>query len=104
MLIAVYNTELTQRVYRMASDLMGPEMLALPRGRWISLGRRQWRSQMVVDPAAAAGPDGFRGGLRAANYRTITDAAPATATRDLAELVALGAMRKEGNGSIRGIA
>jgi alkylation response protein AidB-like acyl-CoA dehydrogenase len=28
-LIAVYNTELTQRVYRMASDLMGPEMLDL---------------------------------------------------------------------------
>lgn len=27
--IAVYNTELTQKVYRMAADLMGPEMLDL---------------------------------------------------------------------------
>lgn len=44
----------------------------------------------------AEGPDGFRGGLSAANYRTITDAASATATRDLAELVELKALRKEG--------
>jgi hypothetical protein len=44
----------------------------------------------------AEGPDGFTGGLSAANYRTITDAAPATATRDLAELVELAALRREG--------
>lgn len=42
------------------------------------------------------GPDGFKGGLSAANYRTITDAAPATATRDLAELVELDALRRHG--------
>jgi Fic family protein len=44
----------------------------------------------------AEGPEGFTGGLSAANYRTITDAAPATATRDLTELVSLGALRKQG--------
>jgi Fic family protein len=44
----------------------------------------------------AEGPDGFRAGLSSANYRTITDATPATATRDLAELVELKALRKEG--------
>lgn len=44
----------------------------------------------------AEGIDGFKGGLSAGNYRTITDAATATATRDLAELVELGALRKEG--------
>lgn len=44
----------------------------------------------------AQGPDGFDGGLSAANYRTITGALSATATRDLAELVALGALRREG--------
>jgi Fic family protein len=44
----------------------------------------------------AEGPDGFKGGLSAANYRTITDATSATTTRDLAELVALRALRKEG--------
>jgi Fic family protein len=44
----------------------------------------------------AEGPDGFKGGLSAQNYRTITDAASATATRDLADLVELGALRREG--------
>jgi Fic family protein len=44
----------------------------------------------------AEGPEGFTGGLSAADYRTITDAAPATATRDLTELVNLGALRKQG--------
>lgn len=44
----------------------------------------------------AEGPDGFEGGLSALNYRTITDAASATATRDLAELVELGALVRIG--------
>ena len=44
----------------------------------------------------AEGPDGFKGGLSAGNYRTITGALSATATRDLAELVQLGALRREG--------
>lgn len=44
----------------------------------------------------AEGVDGFKGGLSAANYRTITDAPSATATRDLSALVQLGALRKEG--------
>ena len=44
----------------------------------------------------AEGPDGFVGGLSAHNYRTITEAASATATRDLAELVELGALERVG--------
>jgi Fic family protein len=36
------------------------------------------------------GPEGFKGGLSASNYSTITGASPATATRDLADLVARG--------------
>lgn len=44
----------------------------------------------------AEGVDGFKGGLSAANYRTITDAPSATATRDLTDLVQLGALRKQG--------
>lgn len=43
-----------------------------------------------------AGPSGFIGGLSAANYMTITGAAPATTTRDLAALVSLGALRRTG--------
>lgn len=44
----------------------------------------------------AEGVDGFAGGLSAHNYRTITDAAPATATRDLAALVEMGALVRSG--------
>gem|GEM_PF-6944790 len=44
----------------------------------------------------AEGVDGFKGGLSAASYRTATAAPSATATRDLADLVALGVLRKEG--------
>jgi Fic family protein len=44
----------------------------------------------------AAGPDGFLGGMSAANYMTITAAPPATATRDLAALTAMGAVRRTG--------
>ena len=42
------------------------------------------------------GPDGFIGGLSAHNYRTIADATSATTTRDLAELVELGALQRTG--------
>ena len=42
------------------------------------------------------GPDGFAGGLSAGNYRTITGASLATATRDLADLVEKGALFRTG--------
>ena len=42
------------------------------------------------------GPEGFKGGLSAGNYQSITGAPPATARRDLVELVALGALRRTG--------
>ncbi|MBJ7526861.1 MAG: Fic family protein [Sphingomonadaceae bacterium] len=42
------------------------------------------------------GPDGFSGGLSAGNYRTITDASLATATRDLNDLVEKGALVRTG--------
>ena len=44
----------------------------------------------------AAGPEGFVGGLSAANYMRITGAPPATATRDLASLVSVGALLRTG--------
>ena len=43
-----------------------------------------------------AGPEGFLGGLSAGNYMTITGAPSATATRDLADLVALGVLQRTG--------
>ncbi|MDI1325635.1 MAG: Fic family protein [Brevundimonas sp.] len=44
----------------------------------------------------AAGPAGFLGGMSAANYMKITAAPPATATRDLAALTTMGALRRTG--------
>lgn len=43
------------------------------------------------------GPKGFKGGLSASNYMRITGASPATATRDLADLVAKGALTRTGD-------
>ncbi len=42
------------------------------------------------------GPEGFKGGLSAGKYSTITGASPATTTRDLADLVGKGALVREG--------
>lgn len=42
------------------------------------------------------GPEGFEGGLNGGKYCTITGASPATATRDLADLVAKGALLRDG--------
>ena len=42
------------------------------------------------------GPQGFAGGLSAGNYARITSAPPATVTRDLADLVNKGALRRTG--------
>jgi Fic family protein len=42
------------------------------------------------------GPEGFKGGLSAANYATITGAPSATVTRDLADMVATGALTRTG--------
>src|SRR6202162_5320731 len=42
------------------------------------------------------GPEGFRGGLSAGKYCAITGASPATATRDLVDLMAKGALVRAG--------
>ena len=45
---------------------------------------------------AREGFDGFEGGLSAENYISITQTSRATATRDLQNLVAIGALTKTG--------
>jgi Fic family protein len=57
------------------------------------LNARQMKAMLRV---LRAGPTGFEGGLSAANYRSITRASPATATRDLVDLVSKGALRRTG--------
>ena len=46
-----------------------------------------------------SGPEGFAGGMSAQKYTKITGCSKATATRDLAQLLNLGALRRlEGGG------
>lgn len=54
------------------------------------------RQEKALLRVFAAGPDGFIGGLSAANYITITGAPSATATRDLTALVDMGALVRTG--------
>lgn len=54
------------------------------------------RQSRVIARMFREGLDGFRGGLSAANYITITDTSRATATRDLVELVEMGALTHTG--------
>jgi Fic family protein len=57
------------------------------------LNERQERALLRV---LREGPDGFKGGLSAGNYTAITGASSATATRDLADMVAKGALTRAG--------
>jgi Fic family protein len=59
-------------------------------------GKLNDRQERALLRMFAAGPDGFVGGLSAANYMTITGAPTATTTRDLAALVGLGALLRTG--------
>ena len=54
------------------------------------------RQEKAINKLFEAGPNGFEGGLSASNYRNITRATSATATRDLSDLVDKGALRREG--------
>lgn len=54
------------------------------------------RQERVLLRMFAEGPGGFKGGLSAENYLAITKTSRATATRDLSELVEMGALVKTG--------
>ena len=59
-------------------------------------GRLNARQQKVLERMFREGPDGFKGGLSAENYTAIAKCSRATTTRDLSELVAMGALVKTG--------
>lgn len=59
-------------------------------------GQLNPRQEKALRRMFAEGVDGFKGGLSAANYMTITGALSATTTRDLASMVDLGALIKAG--------
>lgn len=54
------------------------------------------RQEKALLRMLAEGPEGFTGGLSAANYATITGAPPSTVTRDLSDLVEKGALVRSG--------
>jgi Fic family protein len=59
-------------------------------------GQINARQEKVLLRVTREGPDGFQGGLSAGNYAAITGAPPATSRRDLADLVARGALVRTG--------
>ena len=59
-------------------------------------GRLNARQEKALLRLTREGPDGFKGGLSAGNYVSVTRTSPATARRDLVELVALGALVRTG--------
>lgn len=54
------------------------------------------RQQKALLRMMKEGPDGFKGGLSAGNYATVTGASPATTTRDLVDLVEKGVLIRTG--------
>ena len=77
---------------------------ALDKIQYILLKARFWqrhaatilnpRQIKVLNRLLDVGPDGFEGGLNARKYMGLTKASKATATRDLADLLAKGCIRK----------
>jgi Fic family protein len=59
-------------------------------------GRLNERQEKVVARLFREGPRGFKGGLSAENYISITGTSRATATRDLQQLVEIGALTRTG--------
>lgn len=59
-------------------------------------GQLNSRQEKALLRMFAEGKDGFKGGLSADNYMAITKASRATATRDLADLVEKGGLKKNG--------
>ena len=59
-------------------------------------GQLNERQQKVLLRVLREGPDGFEGGLSASNYMAIAKTSPATTTRDLANMVAIGALVRTG--------
>ncbi len=56
------------------------------------------RQIKVIRRMLDAGPEGFEGGMNARKYTSITKTSKATATRDLQQLLKLGALVQEGGG------
>lgn len=67
---------------------------------WLEHGHQplNQRQKKVLNALLDAGPGGFTGGMTNRRYASLTKTSPATAQRDLAELVALGSFVLTGAG------
>jgi Fic family protein len=59
-------------------------------------GELNSRQQKALLRMLGEGPEGFKGGLSAGNYQSVTGASAATATRVLTDLVSKGALVRQG--------
>jgi Fic family protein len=89
---AAKTIEAQQHTLRQVEFILEKSRLLARLGAQLNL--RQERALLRM---FAAGPEGFLGGLSAANYMKITAAPPATTTRDLAALVTMGALKRVGS-------
>jgi len=77
--------------------LEGLDFLVANTRLWDRLrGQLNPRQEKALSRLMSAGTDGFVGGLSASKYMALTGAPAATARRDLASLVELGALRRTG--------
>jgi len=60
-------------------------------------GQLNERQEKVIARMFREGPDGFKGGLSVSNYLSITGTSRPTATRDLQQLVRIGALSRTGD-------
>jgi Fic family protein len=80
-----------------ADTLKGLDLLLANTRLWDRLrGQINARQEKALSRLMRAGVDGFAGGLSASKYMALTGAPAATARRDLAHLVELGALRRTG--------
>jgi Fic family protein len=80
-----------------AHTLRGLDFLLANTRLWDRLrGQLNERQSKALARLMRAGVDGFVGGLSAGKYMALTGATPATAGRDLGQLVELGALRRTG--------
>ena len=90
-----------EQVVAACSDSAGTVERVLQKGRfWMRHGRSglNVRQREVLNTLLDAGPGGFVGGMTNKKYAHLTHVSPATAQRDLAELVEHGILRPQGAG------
>ena len=99
------RNEITEWLVYFAETVLGAQAesqrwveFLIEKTRLIDRLRGKWneRQEKVILRMAREGPDGFKGGLSAENYLAITGTSRATATRDLQDLVEMGALVRTG--------